>query len=425
VTATARWLLLLLVPVLVGLIRPASALASQLAPSPPWPVASGDHREATLARARALVDQDRVDDAIATYSAWLDQHGDDLAAWREVAAAYQRAGRFRSAIAAYERAIALAPEDEGLRRRLASLLHRRAPAIEAGPLVVSGTGASVRGAQAGGDASIGDAARLAARVQFRRLDSYGEVATSRRVSLHTSFRPRATLRIDAEGGAVWLRPAGADAYVRPEVGMRVRHSSAGTGPVVDLRWQTGPIDVNSQLIGLDLIRTQMSAGADAPVGGRLRVRGHSRVGWLVTPGQRNVRFSLEGGPALRLAPGTHMSVQAHLMRYREAALAGYFSPRRAERLDLGLDLDRDFDTVSIGLDMGVGVQRFGRHDEPMTGWSPAVRLWSYAAWSLAPGRQLVVEGEAYRTQVAEFIATDDVERWRYGSLTASLRIALR
>jgi hypothetical protein len=77
----------------------------------------------------------------------------------------------------------------------------------------------------------------------------------------------------------------------------------------------------------------------------------------------------------------------------------------------------------VALDAAAGVQRVQKAGEVMGGWARALRVWSFAAWSVAPGRQLLVELEAYDSQVATIVQAS--ERWQHASVTVSFRTALQ
>ena len=385
-------------------------------------------RDIALGRPRLLVRLGRDEEAAQAFESWLRDHPKDGEAWQELAEVQERAGRLRSATAALQQAAALSPRDSGLERRAAGLHHRTAPAIELGLGGIGETDVATLGGRASVDIQAGDAARLAVMFAQRRIESLDEVARARRVAAQVNLKRRGDLRVTVGGGLTWtMPPAPNDESQRHlELGVRLRRAGGADRAGWDVRGEHGPVDVNPKVIRADLQRTQGSVAVDAPVAERFRLRGSARVGALRTEAQTNLRTAFGGGPAFRVSPGVHVGAQWQQVRYREPAVSGYFAPRRIDQLEGVIDVNRDYDAVSIGLDAGAGWHRFERHDAPMGPWAPAVRVWSYIAWSLQPGTQLLIESEAYSTRVAEFVpveATD--ERWRYVSIIASVRVALR
>jgi hypothetical protein len=125
---------------------------------------------------------------------------------------------------------------------------------------------------------------------------------------------------------------------------------------------------------------------------------------------------------MHLADGVRLAGQWQQVRNSLPTATGYFAPERAELADAGLEFEHEFDNVSLSFDAGAGVQRVQKAGEVMGGWARALRVWSFAAWSVAPGRQVLFELEAYDSQVATIVQTS--ERWRHASFTLSFRLAL-
>jgi hypothetical protein len=219
---------------------------------------------------------------------------------------------------------------------------------------------------------------------------------------------------------------------------------------VDLRAQHGPVDVTPALAVDELMRSQVSAAVEAPVGSVFLVRGSGRLAAMSRPGERNVGSRYGGGLAALLAPSVHLSGGWQQSRYRRPAV-GYFAPRRTDTIEAGLDMDIERGAFALALDAGAGVDRvrkFGdeavmpapRGAAPSPGrgnaarpqqqtasapgrWEPSLRAWGLASWALRPGRLLAIEFEAYDSRVADAVLV--AEQWRYASVTASLRLAVR
>jgi hypothetical protein len=103
---------------------------------------------------------------------------------------------------------------------------------------------------------------------------------------------------------------------------------------------------------------------------------------------------------------------------------GYFAPKLVQVADMGLEFEREYDRATIALDAGGGIQRFQRTQQANIGsWAPTLRVWGLVTWNIGVRRQLLFEFESYDSQVSDAVIVTD--RWRYASLTASLRFALR
>lgn len=392
----------------------AYAKATRLAPSEP---------DVVLGAPRMYVALGATGQAIRLYEAWLAAHPKDADVWLELATAYDRARWWPLAVTALERAIALRPDDPRLVQRLANARRRAAPALIAGLLAVGETDISTWGPAVAAEVGAGDRARVGGFFRQRRLTSFGETGTSDRLGGSFAARPVPEVQIDAGFGGVWLRPDGADHMVKPELSARVRRiAGLANGPGVDVRATHGPLDLTPELIGDPVTSSLVSGTVDVPVGTTLRLRGLGRIGWLNRREEHNVRSGIGGGGAVRIADGARVTGQWQQIRNSLPTATGYFAPERAELIDGGVEFEREFDAVSVAIDAGAGVQRVQKGGEPMGGWARALRAWGFVAWSVAPGRQLLVEFEAYDSQVATIVQT--AENWRHASVTVSFRTAL-
>lgn len=364
------------------------------------------------------------DRAIAAYRAWLADHPEDGEAWRELSEQMQRAKRHGGAARAGERALRITPDDTRLAARVAALRMRTAPAIEVGGLAIGETDLATVGGSLSFDASAGEAARVGVSFLQRRISGLGDTAGSRRALFRGAFAPRADLDVQVLAGLVQTYLPGTDAFdrTRPEITARVRRRPAAGGAIVDVRALHGPVDVTPQLALDELTRSQVAAAIDVPVAGRLRLRSAGRLAAMTRSDEQNLGTRYGMGLAVRLADAIHVSGQTYQARYRQPA-AGYFAPARADTVEAGLDVDREWGAFGVGLDAGAGAQRVRKHGYAMGGWRPVLRAWAVASWSMRPGRALVVEAETYDTQVSDAVVA--AEHWRYASITASFRVALR
>lgn len=365
-----------------------------------------------------------TDRAIAGYRAWLAGHPDDGEAWRELSEQMQRARRHGGAARAAARALQLAPADNRLAARVDALRVRSAPALELGALAIGETDLATVGGSMSFDASAGDAARVGVTLLQRRISGLGDVAASRRMLVRSAFSPRSDLDVQVGGGVVQTYLPGSDAFdrTRPEMTARIRRRPPPGAAIVDVRALHGPVDVTPQLALDELTRSQVAAAVDVPVAGRIRLRAAGRVAAMTRKDERNVGTRYGGGVAVMLAEAVHLSGQIHHARYRQLAV-GYFAPELAETMEIGVDFDREWGALGVGLDAGTGVQRVQKHGQAAGGWGPAVRVWSLVSWAVAPGRSLIIEVETYDSQVADAVVA--AETWRYASVTASFRLAIR
>ncbi len=419
VEPTDAWGHLALANTLAGLGRAdqaqrAYAEARRLAPREP---------DVMLGYPRLLVTLGLIDDAIDAYLSWLAGRADDVDAWRELADAYQRARRWRAAIGALERAKALVPDNAAIDRRLASARLRAAPSISASLLAIGETDITTWGPAFGGDLAVGQTGRLGGTYRRRRVSSLGEVGHSQRLGATWTARPRADVQVEVGGGGAWLRPHGAQASSAHVEGQaRVRKTPRAGGIAADLRAQHGPLDLTPDLVADPVIATQASGTVDVPLTHRLHLRGLGRAARLTRNDERNTRTGIGGGPVVHLREGVRLAGQWQQLRNSLPGATGYFARARGVLADAGLYWEREFDHVWVALDAGAGVQRVQKAGEPMGGWARALRAWSYVGWSVAPGRQVIVELEAYDSQLATIVQTS--ERWRHASVTVSFRMAL-
>lgn len=381
-------------------------------------------RDIALGGPRLFARLGMTERSIATYRAWLADHPDDGEAWRELSEQMQRAKRYGGAAGAAERALHVAPGDARLAARVQALRMRTAPAVEFGVLGIGETDLATFGGAIAVDTAVGDGVRLGVALLSRRISGLGDEAGSRRMLFRSAFSPRSDLDIQIGGGVVQTHLPGTDALdrTRPEASARVRRRPARSGLTIDLRAQHGPVDATPQLALDDLTRSQVTTAVETSIAPRLLLRGVGRLAAMSRPDERNIGSRYGGGLAVVVAKAVHVSGQVHHSRYGQPAI-GYFAPRLAETMEAGLDFDREWGALNMALDAGAGLQRVQKHGQVAGGWGPAVRGWALVSWAMRPGRQLVIEGEAYDSQVADAVVA--AEQWRYASVAASFRLAIR
>jgi hypothetical protein len=302
---------------------------------------------------------------------------------------------------------------------------RTAPAVEVGFIGTGETGASTSGTSIGVEFPGGDRGRFGVHYQRRRVASFGDVARTQRFGFRAGVRPRSDIQLNLSGGAMWTpSPGQAEASgLRPDVALRIRRSGAGEGLILDVKAQRDPIEATPDLVRAPVSRTQVVTSVDVPVGGPWRVRGQARAAALTREDERNRRTGVTAGVGVAVAPELRLSGQWHQTRNSNPAARAYFAPAIAEVAEIGLELEREYDRATIALDAGGGLQRFQRANQPMGSWAPTLRVWGLVAWRMGVRQQLLLEFESYDSQVSDAVIVTD--RWRYASLTASVRFALR
>jgi tetratricopeptide (TPR) repeat protein len=386
-----------------------------------------DDRDIALGRPRLLARIGHRSLALDSYRDWVTRHPDDLEAWRELATLAERLRRWPTAADAWNRLRQADPDDERAASRFEAARTRAAPAVEFAGLGVGETDISTFGFQAAGDVAAGDVARVGGLWQRRRISSFGEVVLSDRFMGQLVAHSGPDVRFQLAAGVVARRPeveGGGETVTTPEARARFRRRFAADRGGIDVRAQYGPVDAAPTLALDDLTRRLVGGVADVPVGTRWRARGLGSLWLMARPDQeanRGMRFG--GSLAFQTLPGMHVSGGWQQSRYRDPG-AGYFAPERAEVIEGGIELERERGVFTISLDAGGGIQRVQRHGAPMGAWDSALRGWAMLAWALAPGRQFTVELEAYDSRVTDAVVVS-TERWRYASITAGLRIAMR
>lgn len=413
-------------------------LALRLAPA---------ERDAIVGRARVLARARRTDAAIVAYEQWLATHPTDAETWRELGRERTRAGLPAAAAQAFERAQALSP-DGATARLLAVARAAAAPAL--GPQV-SGSHDS----DGNTTLRLGGAADLAASGPLRlgvaagreQVEGDGGATTTALtdVALHATWRPRATLQVEAAAGATALEAiTGASATTTPTGQLRARWRAPGGGPALDLRAQRSVFDASPRLVANRVMRTDFRGIVELPLAPALKLRGIGRTTALSDPTELNHRTALGGMMAFAATPSVELSGQFHEIRFDHPDSVGYFAPQRAQIIEAGAYLE--FETAGAGLlafDIGAGVQRVAdwasSTGSPSVGppfagpppaassglgpWRRALSLYSLMVLPLAPGRDLKVELDLEDSPIASAAATSG--QWRYASAIVSLRWALR
>ena len=375
-----------------------------------------------MARARSLAREHRTDRAREAYGGWLADHPGDAAAWRDLGREELRAGRPTAAVRALNRALAL--EDEPYaRERLQVARALAAPAVEpvfGGSRDSDGNVITRTGVRA--DVAPADGARVGIAAEHSTLADGLDTGRETAVSLAGRFRPLAALNLDASAGVQQLESSSRalPSATSPSADFRLRYQMPGNGPRLDLRGRHDALALSPALIANRVRRSEVSARLDLPVG-PVWLRGTTRLGALDSGLETNYRRVFGGGIAVPVSAGTEVSGQFQQLSYTAASAAGYFAPRLAQVVEAGTYAEVEPAGIwSLALDLGGGIQRTAQFGSAMSPWSGAFRLWTMSSFALQPGRDLVLEVEAYDAPLAAAAATTSAS-WRWGSASVSLR----
>ena len=298
----------------------------------------------------------------------------------------------------------------------------QAPAVEFGGVASGETGAGMFGGSVGADFAAGETARVGFVYQQQRVSALGDAMQSQRLGARFNARPRQDLRIAATGG-LWSPGFGAlGTGTRPEATLRVRKVPSARGGIIDVRAHYRMLDVSPDLVRAPVRHSRISTAVEVPLAGPWSLRGQGRLAALSRTTEVNRRVGVGGGIGLTVSPSIKVSGQWHHIRHSNPFVTGYFAPRAAESLEAGLEVEREFARTTLSLDVGGGVPRVERASALVGPWAPAFRGWGMVAWQLAPRHQLLLEFEAYDSQIASTVST--AEQWRYAAVTASMRIAV-
>jgi len=209
----------------------------------------------------------------------------------------------------------------------------------------------------------------------------------------------------------------------PAADLRLRVRAPGNGPRVDLRGRHEPLAVSPILIANRVTRSEVSGKVEVPTG-PVWLRAMGRVGALDAVLETNRRSLLGGGVAVPLSEAVEVSGQVTRLAYADSSTSGYFAPRLAQMVEAGSYAEiYPSPGWMLALDLGLGVQRVAQHAAPVGAWRGAFRLWALSTLQLLPGRDLVLEVEAYDAPLATAAAVTSAS-WRWGSASLSLRWAL-
>jgi Flp pilus assembly protein TadD len=390
--------------------------AAALAPS---------ERDVVIGRARILSRAGRSDVARATLALWTSAHADDGEAWDLLGREQLRAGRPRAALRSFERARSAG--NVGVDARLRRARADAAPSVEpfAGYQRDSDGHSTARSGMSL-DAMVADGARAGAMVERGAvLDAAESIAYSdgaMRLAAHLA----PTARLDLRAGIRSFEGTGSrTSWAEPQGEARLRLRASPNGVTLDLRVQHVPLGTAPILVDNRVTRSDARATLELPLG-PLRLRGTARAGALrALQEAANRRLDAGGALVVPLGSSGEVSARYHALTFAHASSGGYFAPRVAQTVEAGTYLELGADArVTLSADVGAGAQRVARQGEAVGVWKPAFRLWAYTSASLAPGRALWVEMEAYDAPFAP-VGVATAPSWRFVALSTGLRWSLR
>jgi tetratricopeptide (TPR) repeat protein len=388
-------------------------------------------RDVLLARARLLARALHTDASIDAYERTVSILPGDAEALRDLAAQRWRAGRAREAIDAMANAERIAP-DRASGRRLAQWRAESRMALEP---TVAGThdsdGNDVRRASLGvRSPSLGRGVMTAAVGRSRASDD-AEGVNVDQVTLGAQWRPLATTRLEAMGGAARLGGAasGASASVAQTVpigSVRARWRGAADGPVAELRVARTLLDATPLLVRNRVTRDEIAAQFEVPLASVARVRAIGRAARLEASGEENQRTLLGGALVRPVAGWGEIGLGGQRVAFTKPTTRGYFAVQHAELAELSSYIERESDAgVTLALDLGAGAQRITPFGQATRAWEPALRVWSQLDVPVGPARAVRAELDVYDGGVAQDAsAASSSAHWRWGSLSLGMRLGL-
>ena len=423
-------------------------------------------RDVVIGRARVLAAAGQTDEAIAAYESWIVSNATDAEAVQELAVQQRRAGRYREAARSFGVANQLDPSARSERAGVTSRSFA-APAIElltggsrdseqnqsarAGAIASVQVGDRVRGFVSGGrrwlsgfsevtvdDASLGLAARPLAALRFELA---GGVSRPHSTITVTDTIPFADTPIDGGNGNGrgngrgrnnGVPPAGTIIQTESESSDNVFVGSfrgvlkkPGGGTSLDVRLTRTLLDATPVLVINRVVRSEAAARADLEVIPRVKIRGGAKAGSYDATGDGNTRLSLLGGIAVAALKGGEVSAVFQRLTFSRPTTSGYFAPRMAELGELGsyAEFESENGTV-LAVDVGAGVQRLQEFNADMGEWKPSFRLFASLDIPLRRASAVHFELDSYDSRLGSD-APSSASSWRYASLSASVRLALR
>ncbi|OGD22886.1 MAG: hypothetical protein A2W03_06175 [Candidatus Aminicenantes bacterium RBG_16_63_16] len=253
--------------------------------------------------------------------------------------------------------------------------------------------------------------------------SIGDGFSSARVDsgiIRLEGRPSREIRTDLSFGLGRLGIPEASSWTTPVADFRLRWRNPEGAPAVELRVQRLALGTTPLLVANQAMRNEARLSLEMPLG-ELRVRVGGRAAQVRSRVEES-NARRQGDAALVLPFGWQgeVSLQYHRLGFSRATAAGYFAPRRVETLEGGTYWELGGDgRASLAFDLGAGIQRLAKQEEPAGPWKLALRGWGMLTVDIAPTLQWRVEAEAYNAPFAP-VGAVTTPNWRFFSVTTSL-----
>jgi len=364
--------------------------------------------------------------ALAWFKRYVELEPND--AWGRLACGDRllKLGKPVDAVKEMEAAARLAPQAGDIRQRLEKARLQAAPAFE--PL---GGGSwdsdqnAVTAFGAAGDAAVRGGWRVGGIFRRSTIDDGTTRAGLTEAAVRVAGRPAPSFSLTASAGLAWLAPFDGPARATPALDLRFRLRPASPRPSFELRLARSPLAYSPLLLANRAMRNEARIGLEIPAG-PVRLRGMARLGIIETAAEEsNRRTQFDLSAAIPVVSGLEISAQFHSLGFSRLSSAGYFAPRSVETLEAGLYATIEgAGPVSAEIDLGAGIQRLAKQNEPAGTWKPALRGWAWIALDLAAAVQLRVEAEAYSSPYAP-LGVSTAPDWKYFAFTAGLLFRIR
>jgi hypothetical protein len=365
--------------------------------------------------------------ALELYRRYTELEPDDGWGWQALGDALANRGQTDQALAMYDRAVRLLPnnpEVESGRARLRRAQLARGPALEpeAGYSRDSdGNRTSRIGLRA--DWAAGRFTRLGVSGAVSRIGDGGTSHGLQEGYFRFTLSRRTALVALSAGAARLVRGAGFTAWVTPAGEGRLRWRTASGGTSFELRGQRQPLGTTPLLMEHRAMRDEGRATLQLPLG-PLRFRVAGRAARLKALDETNTRLAGDGAVVVPLGWRGEVSVQYHRLRYREPTTLGYFAPERVETVEGGSYVEAEAGRLAMAMEVGAGAQRLREFGSAMGPWGLSLRGYAQIAIAFAAGRAIRMELEGYDAPFAPDRSTRS-GRWRSVSVSTGIRWTFR